>query len=130
VNHPIIGRFYSGPQLDKALRRMPSHWHLEGASKPVFAWWRFIPSAEKLISILVTAVLIFAVFAAFTEARANERDARVVGKALAQTIREHEAREAAAAAVKRCRAQGRTFVSNLSDARGWKVRCTGRPVRT
>lgn len=117
---PIIGQHYSGPQLDRSLRRMPSHWILEEARPRLPAWWRYWSSAEALIGWLTGAVLLFAVITGITEARAAEQKPQV--------------RKAApinpAWSIKRCRDLGRTYIASSSDERPWKVRCTGRPVRT
>ena len=40
--HPIIGIHYSGPQLDRAIRRMPRHWVLEEPTDRTGAWPRVI----------------------------------------------------------------------------------------
>lgn len=119
---PIIGSKYTGPDFDRpALRRLPSGTVLEESRKPLPAWWRFFTNLDRLIFWLCIAILLFAALSAFglLQARAAEKP---------------QARKAApidlGPAIKRCRDQGRTYHASSSDERPWKVRCTGRPVRT
>ena len=120
---PIIGRGYTGPDLDRpALRRMPSHWTLEESRKPLTAWWRFIPNPDRLIFWLCVLILVFAALSAFGAFTAHAADKPGFPRA--------EPMNPIWTSIKRCRDQGRTWLASSSDGRAWKVRCTGRPIRT
>ena len=61
AGRPIIGSRYHGPAMDRpALRRMPSHWRLEGAQRSP-AWWRVWRIAERLLLVAICIVLYLSV---------------------------------------------------------------------
>ena len=116
---PIIGQNYAGPNFDRpALRRLPSHWVLEETRRAP-AWWRFWASIDRVIVFASVVILLYVAGAAFSQARAADKPVFRKAEPINPVW-----------SIKRCKAQGRTYLANLSDARGWKVRCTGRPVRT
>lgn len=117
---PIIGSRYEGPRLDRpALRQLPSGWVIEEARKPIPAWWRFWANPDRLIVWLVVVILVYAACSVVSQARAADKP----------QFRKAEPSNPVWSA-QRCRDQGRTWFASSSDGRAWKVRCTGRPVRT
>ena len=53
---PIIGSHYAGPQLDRALRRMPPYWQLDTGPKRM--------SADRLVLLTSLAILAFGLLSA------------------------------------------------------------------
>jgi hypothetical protein len=119
----LIGAQWEDPTIDRPiLRRLPIGWELDvEPQRKAPAWWRFVPDPGRLLKWLVIFVLCYAALDVFGAFYARAADKPQFRKAvLVQPVWTRQ----------RCQALGRTYIASSSDGRAWKVRCTGRPVRT